>query len=54
MLRPTLATVAILNFIGYWNELLYAGLLLNSLPVIILFFMFKQHLVKGLSAGAIK
>jgi raffinose/stachyose/melibiose transport system permease protein len=30
MLRPTLATVAILNFIGYWNELLYALILLQD------------------------
>jgi raffinose/stachyose/melibiose transport system permease protein len=30
MLRPILATVAILNFIGYWNELLYALILLQD------------------------
>lgn len=30
LLKPTLATVAILNFIGYWNELLYALILLQD------------------------
>lgn len=30
LLKPTLATVAILNFIGYWNELLYALIFLQN------------------------
>lgn len=30
LLKPTLATVAILNFIGYWNELLYALVFLQN------------------------
>jgi len=86
MLAPTLATAAILNFISYWNELLYAmvllqkedmrtvtvgvtslanrfggnapllyaGLLLSSLPVMIIFFGFQKYLVKGISGGAVK
>lgn len=86
MLAPTLATAGILNFISYWNELLYAmvllqkeelrtvtvgvaslanrfggnapllyaGLLLSSLPVIVIFFGFQRYLVKGISGGAVK
>ena len=30
LLKPTLATAAILNFITYWNELLYAMILLQN------------------------
>lgn len=30
LLKPTLATVAILNFISYWNELLYAMVILQD------------------------
>ena len=30
LLKPTLATVAILNFISYWNELLYSMIILQD------------------------
>lgn len=30
MLRPTLATLAILNFLSYWNEIVYSRLLLQK------------------------
>lgn len=30
LLKPTLATVAILNFINYWNELLYSMIILQN------------------------
>lgn len=86
MLAPTLATAGILNFISYWNELLYAmvllqkeelrtitvgvasmanrfggnapllyaGLLLTSIPVIVIYFFFQRYLVKGITGGAVK
>jgi len=36
-----------------WNYLM-AGSLLATLPVIVLFLLVERHLVKGLSAGALK
>lgn len=30
MLKPTMATLAILNFLGYWNEIVYSRLLLQK------------------------
>lgn len=30
MLKPTMATLAILNFLGYWNEVVYSRLLLQK------------------------
>lgn len=86
MLKPTMAAVFILNFLSYWNELLYAmiiiqkpelrtltvslmsltsrytsneplmytGLLINCIPVVIVFFLFQKQLIKGVSAGAVK
>ena len=30
MLRPTMATLAILNFLSYWNEIVYSRLLLQK------------------------
>jgi len=50
-------TVGLASFIGRftieWNHLM-AGALLATLPVIVLFLLVERHLVKGLSAGALK
>ena len=50
-------TVGLASFIGRytieWN-LLMAGSLLATLPVIALFLLVERHLVKGLSVGALK
>ncbi len=50
-------TLGLASFIGRftieWN-LLMAGSLLATLPVIILFLLVEKHLVTGLSAGALK
>lgn len=86
MIKPTIAAVAILNFVSYWNELFwamillqedakrtltvglvsltgrfgsnmpltYTGLLINCIPIIIVFFIFQKQLIKGTSAGAMK
>jgi len=85
-LKPALFTLVILNFMGFWNELLYAmlflqspekrtltveiatsvgrymtnmplkmsGLLINSIPTILVFIFFQKHISKGLTLGAIK
>ncbi len=85
-LKPALITLVILNFMGFWNELLYAmlflqgpakrtltveiataagrfmtnvpmkmsGLLLNSIPTILIFIFFQKYISKGLTLGAIK
>lgn len=86
LLKATIAAVAILNFLTYWNELFYAmvllqkdslrtmtvalsslvgryksnmplmytGLFINCIPVIVVFFVFQQQLIQGVSDGAIK
>lgn len=50
-------TVAIPGFIGQYGadwHLLMAASLLATLPVVCMFLMVEKHLVRGLSAGAIK
>jgi len=50
-------TVAIPSFIGQYGaqwHLLMAASLLATLPVVFLFLLVEKHLVRGLSAGAIK
>ncbi|MBJ6361490.1 carbohydrate ABC transporter permease [Paenibacillus sp. GCM10012307] len=86
MVMPAVVTLAILNFLGFWNELLYAmlflqdsskqtmtvavatlsggvrknypmlmsGLLLNSVPVIVIFLLFQNQIQKGITMGAVK
>jgi len=85
-LKPALITLVILNFMGFWNELLYAmlflqgptkrtltveiatatgrfmtniplkmaGLLLNSIPTVLVFIFLQKYISKGLTLGAIK
>jgi ABC-type glycerol-3-phosphate transport system permease component len=81
--RPSIFTLAILNFLSMWNELILAlmllpdedkrtitssvsmvigrfvtnqpllmtGLLMSSLPTIVVLIIFSKYLVKGISAG---
>jgi len=84
--RPAVATTFILNFIYFWNEFLYAvvlitkqeirtlplaiqflvsdqyqdigmlatGLMIASLPVLVLYLFLSEWFVKGMTAGAVK
>ena len=84
--RPGIITVVVLNFIDFWNEFLFALVLLNTknrtlqialtalrtsnhtadfgviaagvamavIPVIIVFIVFQEQIVKGIYAGALK
>ena len=86
--RPGLITVAIFNFLGVWNEYLYAlifitddklktlplglanlaivkqydtdfgalfaGTVIVMIPTLIVYVLLQRHLIKGLTAGAIK
>lgn len=86
LLKPSLITLVILNFLTFWNELLYAmlflqtpgtrtltveiatsigkyvsnmpllvtGLLLNSIPTILIFIFCQKYISKGLVVGAVK
>jgi len=50
-------TVAIPSFIGQYGaqwQLLMAAALLATVPVVVMFLLVEKHLVRGLSAGAIK
>lgn len=50
-------TVAIPGFIGQYSaqwHLLMAAALLATIPVVVMFLLVEQHLVRGLSAGAVK
>ncbi|HEY8532245.1 MAG TPA: carbohydrate ABC transporter permease [Limnochorda sp.] len=83
---PALATVAIYNMIGTWNEFIFAsvllqsprsftlplglrqlfgqfgidtpavmaGVVMGSLPTVLLFILFQEKVVKGLTAGALR
>jgi raffinose/stachyose/melibiose transport system permease protein len=83
---PGLATLAILDFIGAWNEYVYASVLLASdtwrtlpiglanfrgefsseyglisagiiitmIPVVIMYIVFQEQIVKGLATGSVK
>jgi multiple sugar transport system permease protein/raffinose/stachyose/melibiose transport system permease protein len=84
--RPAVATTFILNFIYFWNEFLYAvvlitnqgirtlplaiqflvsdqyqdvgmlatGLMIASLPVLVLYLFLSEWFVRGMTAGAVK
>jgi raffinose/stachyose/melibiose transport system permease protein len=86
LLKPSLITLAILNFLSFWNELLYSmlflqkgsmqtmtvavatlmgrntfnmpllmtGLLINCIPVILIFIVFQRYIQKGITVGAVK
>jgi raffinose/stachyose/melibiose transport system permease protein len=86
LVRPALATVAIFNFVLFWNDfffpliliqsdafktipagmanlfgtyqtdwaIIFAGLTIASLPLIVLFLFASKHIIKGLTAGAVK
>jgi raffinose/stachyose/melibiose transport system permease protein len=86
LIRPAIATVAILHAIGIWNELilptiyltnqnyypitrgmivfqgvygsdwptLAAGVLIMTLPMVILFLFLQRYIVSGMTAGAVK
>ena len=50
-------TVAIPSFIGQYGaqwHLLMAAALLATIPVVVMFLLVEKHLVRGLSAGAVK
>jgi ABC-type glycerol-3-phosphate transport system permease component len=55
--RMYLVTVGIASTVGQfrimWNELM-AGAVLATIPTIILYALLERHLVRGLSAGAVK
>jgi multiple sugar transport system permease protein/raffinose/stachyose/melibiose transport system permease protein len=84
--RPAVSTVLVLNLIRFWNEFLYAsvlitkkdirtlplaimffmgeqyqdvgmlatGLMISSLPIIILYVFLSEQFIKGMTAGALK
>ncbi len=86
LIRPAIATVAILHAIGIWNELilptiyltnqnfypitrgmivfqgvygsdwptLAAGVLIMTLPMVIIFLALQRYIVSGMTAGAVK
>lgn len=55
--KVTTLTVAVATIVGkYFSNLplLLAGLLMNSLPTIIIYIVFQKYIIKGVTAGAIK
>lgn len=86
LVRPALATVAIVNFVPWWNDfffpllfiqndalktiplgmtiffgqyqtdwgLLFAGMLIASLPLVALYLAMSRQFIAGLTAGAVK
>jgi multiple sugar transport system permease protein/raffinose/stachyose/melibiose transport system permease protein len=84
--RPAVATVLVLNLIRFWNEYLYAsvlvtkkeirtlplaimfflgeqyqdiamlavGLMISSLPIILLYLVLSEQFIRGMTAGALK
>jgi len=86
LIRPAIATVAVLHAIGIWNELilptiyltnqdyypitrgmivfqgvygsdwptLAAGVLIMTLPMVIIFLVLQRYIVSGMTAGAVK
>ncbi len=84
--KPAVSTVLVLNLIRFWNEFLYAsvlitkkeirtlplaimfflgeqyqdigmlatGLVISSLPIIIVYLFLSEQFIKGMTAGAVK
>jgi len=86
LIRPALATVAIVNFVPWWNDfffpllfiksdalktiplgmtiffgqymtdwgLLFAGMVIASIPLFILYILMSKQFISGLTSGAVK
>ena len=84
MLKPILATVAVLNALWIWNDfllpylvlakpitiplsqmyfygqynqqwnLIMAGFVVSTIPVVIFFLFMQKHIINGIAAGAVK
>ncbi|MBE3598440.1 MAG: carbohydrate ABC transporter permease [Limnochordaceae bacterium] len=86
LVRPALATVAIVNFVPWWNDmffpllfiqkdalktiplgmtiffgqyqtdwgLLFAGMVMASVPLVAMYLAMSRHFIAGLTAGAVK
>ena len=84
MLKPILATVAVLNALWIWNDfllpylilakpvtiplsqmyfygqynqqwnLIMAGFVVSTIPVVLFFLLMQKHIINGIAAGAVK
>ena len=57
--RPSMAATTIITFVFAWQEYMFASTLMTSnewqtLPVLILFFIFRDFFIEGLSEGMLK
>jgi raffinose/stachyose/melibiose transport system permease protein len=49
--------LAIYNFIGQYNDnwsLIFASVVISSLPLIVLFLILQRYFIKGIAAGALR
>ena len=55
LLKPTIATVAIIDAMAFWNDYLLPSLVLGRmLPIFILYLFLQRYIVEGVTSGAVK
>ena len=54
LLKPTIATVAIIDAMAFWNDYLLPSLVLGMLPILILYLFLQRYIVEGVTSGAVK
>ena len=54
LLKPTTATLVILNVLAFWNDYLLPSLVLTVAPILVLYLFLQKEIIDGVVAGALK
>lgn len=54
LLKPTTATLVILNVLAFWNDYLLPSLVLTIAPILVLYLFLQKEIIDGVVAGAVK
>lgn len=54
LLKPTTATLVILNVLAFWNDYLLPSLVLTVAPILVLYLFLQKEIIDGVVAGAVK
>ena len=53
-MKPTTATLVILNVLAFWNDYLLPSLVLTVAPILVLYLFLQKKIIDGVVAGALK
>lgn len=54
LLKPTTATLVILNVLAFWNDYLLPSLVLTVAPILVLYLFLQKEIIDDVVAGAVK